>query len=177
MCNTGLAFLINLKIESKFYIFYNYKTICQHVVWHNIVTTVKKIRLKKYLLIAFIICSAAANAQKIDSIYINLYTDSLKKGTYNYINVDGLFSNGSYLPLDSTHIIFTASAGKFSGNSLWIDNNFTDEKVTIKVVLKQNPSLHKEFEMYIKRKQDGPLRTVNEILNEIKNPKKKKKNN
>ncbi len=129
--------------------------------------------MKKYLLLAFIICSAAARAQKVDSIYINLYTDSLKKGTYNYINVDGLLHDGSYLPLDSTQIKFESAAGKFLGNSLWIDPNFTAKKVTVKVTLKQNPALHKEFDIWIKQKPDGPLRTVEEILSDMKKPKKK----
>ena len=129
--------------------------------------------MKKYLLLAFIICSATARAQKVDNIYVNLYTDSLKKGTYNYINVDGLLHDGSYLPLDSTQIKFESAAGKFLGNSLWIDPNFTAKKVTVKVTLKQNPALHKEFDIWIKQKPDGPLRTVEEILSDMKKPKKK----
>ncbi|MGG9972243.1 hypothetical protein ACQ33O_10655 [Ferruginibacter sp. SUN002] len=121
--------------------------------------------MKKLLLLSFILISVVAKAQKIDSIYVNLYTDSLKKGTLNYINVDGLLSNGRYLPLDSTDIIFTASAGKFQGNCLWLDGNFAEEKVSFKVVLKSNPSLHKEFDIYIKKKPDDEkLKTVNEIL-------------
>lgn len=109
--------------------------------------------------------TAFAKAQKIDSIFVNLYTDSLKKGTYNYINVDGLLSNGRYTPLDSTDIRFTASAGKFHGNSLWIDQNFAEDKILIGVVLKANPAQHKEFVMYIKKKPDNErLRTTEEIL-------------
>jgi hypothetical protein len=113
-------------------------------------------------------------AQKIDSIYVNLYTDSLKKGTYNYINIDGRLSNGQYLPLDNTDITFTASAGEFKGNSLWIDKDFKPEKVSIKVVLKSNPVLHKEFDIYIKQKPDDEkLKTTEEIINEIKKQKRK----
>ncbi len=121
--------------------------------------------MKKLLLLCFLFISVFAKAQKIDSIYVNLYTDSLKKGTYNYINVDGLLSNGRYLPLDSTDIQFTASAGKFFGNSLWVDNNFAAENISIKVVLKSNPAMHKEFVMYIKKKPDDEiLRTADEII-------------
>ena len=120
--------------------------------------------------------ASLAKAQKIDSIYINLYTDSLKKGTYNYINVDGLLSNGHYMPLDSTQLIFTSSAGKFYGNSLLIGRDFKDEKVLIKVVLRSKPSLCKEFEMYIKKKPDGELKTLDELMNEMKQkPKAKNK--
>jgi len=107
---------------------------------------------------------------------VNLYTDSLKKGTYNYINIDGLLPDGSYIPLDSTHLIFTASAGKFYGNNLLLDKNFAEEKVSIKVVLRQNPSVTKSFVMYIKKKPDDEkLKTTEEILNEIRNKQKKKK--
>ena len=136
----------------------------------------KKINLKKYLLIAAVLFASLAKAQKIDSIYINLYTDSLKKGTYNYINVDGLLSNGHYMPLDSTQLIFTSSAGKFYGNSLLIGRDFKEEKVLIKVVLRNKPSLCKEFEMYIKKKPDGELKTLDELMNEMKQkPKAKNK--
>lgn len=131
--------------------------------------------MKQLLLFLFILTGSFAKAQKIDSIYVNLYTDSLKKGTYNYINIDGLLSNGRYLPLDSTHLIFTASAGEFKGNSLWIDKDFKQDKVRIKVVLKSNPLQHKEFDIYIKQKPDNErLKTSDEIMNEIKHRPKNK---
>jgi hypothetical protein len=133
--------------------------------------------LHKFLPIILLLLSLGASAQKIDSIYVNLYTDSLKKGTYNYINVDGLLSNGRYLPLDSTHIIFTASAGKFYGNTLFIDKNFTGEKITVKAVLKKNTAIYKEFVVHIKINPDTEnLKTVDELLNASPpKPKRKKK--
>src|SRR5688572_24447642 len=108
----------------------------------------------KILLGAFIFITCCAKAQKVDSIFVNLYTDSLKKGTFNYINVDGLLSNGKYLPLDSTHIIFRATEGKFHGNSLWIDKDFKQDRVHLKITLRENPQLSKEFTMYVKKKPD-----------------------
>lgn len=127
--------------------------------------------LKKYLLSLFILCSLFAKAQKIESIYVNLYTDSLKKGTYNYINIDGKLSNGKYLPLDSTHLVFWASAGKFNGNSLWIDRETALQKVDIKVSLRNNPALVKEFTIYIKQMPDPELKTMDEIMKKSKNKK------
>ncbi|MBL0201763.1 MAG: hypothetical protein IPP81_16930 [Chitinophagaceae bacterium] len=129
--------------------------------------------MKKYLLGLCIFCSFFAKAQKVESIYVNLYTDSLKKGTFNYINIDGKLSNGKYLPLDSTHLIFWASAGKFSGNSLWIDRNFTPQKVDIKVSLRDNPAIIKEFTIYIKQQHDPELKTMDEIMNKTKSKKGK----
>jgi hypothetical protein len=80
------------------------------------------------------------SAQTLDSIFFNLYTDSLKKGTYNYINVEGHFSDGTYLPLSNKELKFTSTGGKFSGNSLFIDSAFNDDKVTVKaVVIKKSP--------------------------------------
>jgi hypothetical protein len=125
--------------------------------------------LKKFFLLFFIVLSTFAKAQKIESIYVNLYTDSLKKGTYNYINIDGKLDNGRYLPLDSTQIIFTASDGKFYGNTLWVDPGFTKEKINIKAVLRSNPDLYKEFTIYIKKiPNPDKLKSVDEILNEKK---------
>jgi hypothetical protein len=144
--------------------------------YHGILFSIlrKNLSLKQYLLLLFTVTSFAAKAQNIDSIYVNLYTDSLKKGTYNYINIDGLLSNGRYLPLDTAQLIFRSSAGKFSGNNLWVDADFSRDKIRIWVTLRQNPALHKEFDMYIKQKPDGPLKTVDELMNEMKNSKKKK---
>lgn len=135
--------------------------------------------MKHFLLFIFVTSFSTLRAQKIDSIYVNLYTDSLKKGTYNYINIDGLLSNGSYLPLDSSHLIFTASGGMFSGNSLWIDPDFKGDKVTVKVILKNNTLLSKQFDIYIKKKPDNEkLRTADEIMNDMRNDRKgnKKRN-
>jgi len=135
--------------------------------------------LKQFILVILVCCCNRSWSQKIDSIYVNLYTDSLKKGTHNYINIDGLLSNGTYLPLDSTHLLFSASAGSFSGNSLWISPDFKEDKITIKVILRNNPLLFKQFDMYIKKKPDNErLKTTEEIMSEMnKNNKSKKKGN
>ena len=131
--------------------------------------------MKGTLLIALLVSAFFVKAQKIENIYVNLYTDSLKKGTFNYINIDGLLSNGKYLPLDSTHLIFWASAGKFSGNSLWIDRDFAPEKVNIRVTLRKDARLTKEFEVYIKKLPDPVLRTMEQMTGEMQPPSKSKK--
>lgn len=120
--------------------------------------------LKYILLFLFSVTLQFAKAQKIESIYVNLYTDSLKKGTFNYINIDGKMTNGKYLPLDSTQLIFWASAGKFSGNSLWIDREFNEEKVNVKVTVRKDPAMVKEFTIYIKKQPDPELKTIDEIM-------------
>ena len=131
--------------------------------------------MKTILLLIFVFTGFVSKAQTIDSIYVNLYTDSLKKGTYNYINVDGLLSNGQFLPLDNTVLCFTASAGKFEGNNLLVAKDFNQAKIRIKVEVRDNVNLSKEFDMYIKQMPDNErLKTADEIMNEIKQAAKKK---
>lgn len=117
----------------------------------------------------FIISANAVSAQKVDSIYFHLYTDSLKKGFYNYINVDGKLTDGSWAPLDSTQILFLSDAGFFKGNDLFIDSSYKGETVRVKAVLKNNPAIHKEVTIYIrKRGFTEPLKTNEEIMDEMR---------
>lgn len=134
---------------------------------------VKKTFLILSLLFAF---GFMAKAQKIDSIYFNLYTDSLKKGAvhFNYINVDGKLSNGNYIPLDTTQIRFTTTAGKFTGNVLTLDASLKDEYVIVTATLKQDPSITRQAKIYIKKVlTEERLKTTDELLEEWN---KKKKN-
>ncbi|MEO6220605.1 MAG: hypothetical protein ABIO81_09275 [Ginsengibacter sp.] len=132
--------------------------------------------MKQILLFILLTGSLFAKAQQIDNIYVNLYTDSLKKGTYNYINIDGKLADGTYVPLDSSNIIFSASDGKFSGNNLWIDPNFAKEKIMIKATLRSNHALCKEFTMYIKKKPNAEkLKTIDELMEEMNNSKSSRK--
>ncbi len=133
--------------------------------------------MNKIILVLLLCCSGKLFAQKkVDSIFVNLYTDSLKKGNYNYINVDGLLSNGTYLPLDSTYIAFSSDQGVFHGNNLLIGDNPTYEKVRIKVALKSNPIVCRDFVVYIKKMEDPPLPSQQQILDAMKAERKKGKN-
>ena len=118
-------------------------------------------------------------AQKIDSIYFHLYTDSLKKGYFNYINVDGKMSDGTWMPLSNKEIILSTekdSALRFERNDLFIDSSYTGETVTVKAVLRDNPKVWKEVTIYIrKRGFDEPLPTNQELLDSLQREQKKNK--
>lgn len=131
--------------------------------------------MKKILLLLFITVSASTVfAQKIDSICFHLYTDSLKKGQHNYINVDGKFSDGRWLPLSDKDLQFSSDHGKFEGNELVIPADFKHEKVTVKAVVKANPALSIERTIWIKKIPDPEsLPTKEDILRDDK-PKKNK---
>jgi len=118
-----------------------------------------------FLFILFFSIGFLSNAQKIDSIFFHLYTDSLKKGTHNYINVDGKTSDGKWKPLTAKDINFTTSYGTFEGTELVLPDNPTVEKLTIKAILKSDPKLWKEITIWIKKKTDDELLpTSDEIL-------------
>jgi len=121
--------------------------------------------MKIFLLSFFIAVASSAYAQKVDSIYFNLYTDSLKKGVHNYINVDGKCSNGQWLPLTQKEIQFSCSAGRFEGNDLILDTGFGEKSVRVKAVLKDNPVIQKEITIYIKTGPDKEkVKTMEEVM-------------
>lgn len=123
-----------------------------------------------------ILFSLEGFCQKLDSIYFNLYTDSLKKGTYNYINVEGKFDNGTYLPLGEKELTFSANRGSFSGNSLFIDSAMRDEKVIVRVSARSNPKLWREMEIYIKKHEENErLPTMEEVMEGRKSKQKQSK--
>ncbi|MGZ3881397.1 MAG: hypothetical protein ACXVBJ_09270 [Flavisolibacter sp.] len=130
---------------------------------------------KIIVVMTFLMAANAVSAQKVDSIYFHLYTDSLKKGFYNYINVDGKLSDGTWAPLDSTQVLLISDGGYFKGNDLFIDSSYDGETVRVKAVLKTNPSIHKEVVIYIrKRGFTEPLKTNEEILDEMRHGSKTK---
>jgi hypothetical protein len=136
--------------------------------------------MKKFLLmVPMMICvlvvaaqkqkNTPAPAAKVDSIFFHLYTDSLKKGTHNYINVDGKFSDGRWQPMTSKDIIFSSSTCRFSGNELVVPHDFADEKITVKAQLKNDPSVVIERTIWIKKTPDPDhLPTQEEVIRNMK---------
>lgn len=125
------------------------------------------------LLLILLTPASPVFAQKVDSIYFHLYTDSLKKGQHNYINIDGKLSNGRWIPLTEKDILFSCPQASFEGNQLVIPEDFKPEKVTVKAVYRKDPSIWIERTIWIKKRPDGPLPTRDDILNGAK-PKNRK---
>jgi GH43 family beta-xylosidase len=131
---------------------------------------------KIFIILTSLFFCFSAKAQKIDSLFLHLYTDSLKRGTFNYINLDGKTVDGNWFPLTAKELNFSATYGIFEGNSLYIDSTFKGEKITITASLKANPSIRKVFTLYIKKLENpANLKTEEEILNSP--GKRDKKNN
>ncbi len=124
--------------------------------------------MKKSLTIFFVLLALVGKAQSIESISFNLYTDSLKSGTYNYINIDGKYDDGRYLPLMSDEVTFSSSAGRWSGNSLFLDSSCKANSVVITACLKADPALKKKVTIYIKKLSDPPLPTEQEVIDRMR---------
>ena len=141
-----------------------------------------KIGLRRFFLMGLTcFISKAAVAQTIDSIAFHLYTDSLKKGVHNYINVDGLQAGGRWLPLTYKDLRFTSNAGNFEGNNLVIDRNFTGEKVIVTATYIRNTKLSVTTTIYIKVLADDGTIGINadaaQPSSTQKKPGRKKKGN
>jgi hypothetical protein len=128
---------------------------------------------RNFLILFTLIIPLAAFSQKIDSIYFHLYTDSLKKGQHNYINVDGKLTDGHWLPLTDKEILFSSSAGEFEHNDLILPIDLKDEVVKVKAILKSSPSIRKEISIWVKKKPDPDLLPpTGEILKKSKSKRK-----
>ena len=129
-----------------------------------------------FLMATTVLLSATVFSQRIDSIFFHLYTDSLKKGQHNYINVDGKLSNGQWQPLTSKEIQFSSSACEFQGNELVVPLDFKEEKIKVKAALKTNPAISREITIWIKKIPDpDSLPGLDQVLKP--QPSKKRKKN
>lgn len=126
----------------------------------------KHLPVNRFLFIlVFAFVAIAGRAQKVDSIFFHLYTDSLKKGTHNYINVDGKFSDGRWQPMTAKDVKLTSTSCSFSGNDLVIPADCPEEKITVRAELKSNPAMWIERTIWVKKIPDPEiLPTRDEIM-------------
>ncbi len=113
--------------------------------------------MKHLLSVVLSVFFLTAHAQRVESIHFHLYTDSLKKGTHNYINIDGKMSDGSWRPLTDKEIIFASDYGSFEGNNLVLPENPSVNKITVTATLKSDKKSSKQVTIWIKQKPDPPL--------------------
>jgi hypothetical protein len=124
--------------------------------------------MRLVMLMLLVICFVAyGKAQQIESIEFHLYTDSLKKGVYNYINIDGKMSDGSWRPLNTKLVQLSCNTGTWDGNSLIIDSSYAKDSVVVTATMKGNTALQKTVTIYMKKNlMDPKLKTEEELLNE-----------
>ncbi|QES87475.1 hypothetical protein [Rhizosphaericola mali] len=137
-----------------------------------------KCLLNKYvatLLFAFFLSKYSdGQVKEFKDIAFHLYTDSLKKGVQNYINVDGLQADGHWFPLDTTLISYSSSGGRWEQNNLIIPTDYKKDSVVIKVFLLNQPIMTQTTTIYIKKNPDPTvLPTQQDILDSYKKRKRR----
>ena len=139
---------------------------------------------KMVILSAFLLPAFFAGAQQpVKDIFFHLYTDSLKKGFFNYINVDGQKANGEWEPLTTKDIRFTlltdsanARALYFEGNDLFIDSSYTADSIRVRATLDSDSTVVKETTIYLQKRGFEPLKTEDEIFSDMRKEKATRRN-
>ncbi|CAL1520222.1 hypothetical protein [Chitinophaga sp. MM2321] len=85
------------------------------------------------------------------------YADSLKRDIRYYLNVEGKFSSGKILPLDTTTLRFQTSAGRILGQDLLLDKNDTTKSVTVEAWYKPNKDMYLRSVIPVKQMPDPEL--------------------
>lgn len=80
----------------------------------------------------------------------NHYADSIKRNIRYYMNVEGKFSSGRVLPLDTVQLRFRTSAGTVIGQDVLVEQNDTAKAVIMEAWYKANPNLYIRSEVPVK---------------------------
>lgn len=126
--------------------------------------------MRSFCTIVLLFTTLKSGAQKVDSIFFNLYTDSLKRGVHNYINVVARLSDGTYRPMNNKQVNLWSNAGTWEGNDLIPEPGSKDAFIFVKVSLKEHPSKTDSTKIYLKTVIDtAGLKRMDEILPKKKN--------
>jgi hypothetical protein len=87
-------------------------------------------------------------------VYFNPYTDSIKTVLNYYVNVEGEYSDGTFLPLDTTEIVLRSDVGAMAGNEWVIPKKIDFEKVTFTATARTNPRLYATATLWIQKWKD-----------------------
>lgn len=113
--------------------------------------------MKVFLLLALLPAGASAQTKdnrELKRIFFNLYTDSIKTILNYYVNIEGEYKDGSYLPLDNRSVELTADHGTISGNEWVAPKDINFEKVTFTVTAIGKPELRDRVTVWLKKAKD-----------------------
>ena len=98
--------------------------------------------------------ASASGERRLVRVYFNPYTDSIKTVLNYYVNVEGEYSDGTFLPLDTTEIILRSDVGTMAGNEWVIPKKIDFEKVTFTATARANPKLNATKTLWIQKWKD-----------------------
>lgn len=78
----------------------------------------------------------------LTGIRFRQYTDSLKRGEYFYVNVEGIYSSGRIFPLDTARVRFAVRGAELHGQDILLDrNDFTTKEIYVDAVYRLNSDM------------------------------------
>ena len=96
----------------------------------------------------------AVSQPKLKRIYFNLYADSIKTVLHYYVNVEGEYTDGRTLPMDTNSVRIIADRGIMAGND-WIAPAVIDfDKVMFHTYAKDDPRVNDRVTVWLKRFKD-----------------------
>lgn len=111
----------------------------------------------------------------LTNIRFHHYTDSLKRGEYFYLNVEGIYSSGRILPLDTSRIRFTVKGAELRGQDVLLDRNDTTTKfISAEAVYRLNSSMKISTVIPVKQAPDDPSLLIKDEREVLKPSRKKK---
>lgn len=90
----------------------------------------------------------------LKSIRYNVYTDSIKPVLNFYVNVEGVFTNGRILPLDTSLVVMHSDEGEMAGMEWVLPKRIDFDKVVFTAAARYDPSLKVDKTIYIKKFKD-----------------------
>lgn len=107
--------------------------------------------MKLFFLLLCCLWATVVTGQQVERLYFRLYTDSLKRGSWNYINVEGRLSNGKVVPLSAPALVLTSSAGRVEGNSIWLAWDHAPDSLKVVAFLRQQPGLRDSMVLHLQK--------------------------
>lgn len=101
--------------------------------------------------------SATLTLPRLVGMRFNHYADSIKRNIRYYMNVEGKFSSGRVLPLDTAQLRFRTSTGTVIGQDVLVEQNDSAKAVIMEAWYKPNPELYIRSEVPVKIIPDPDL--------------------
>lgn len=103
----------------------------------------------------------------LERIRFNHYADSLKRNVHFYLNVEGIFSSGRILPLDTAAVRFQSSTGQLIGQDLLLEKEDTVTRmISLKATSRIDPAISISSVIPVKQLPDdeSQIKNVQDVM-------------
>ncbi|ASZ11386.1 hypothetical protein KTO58_18205 [Chitinophaga pendula] len=111
--------------------------------------------------------STTLQLPRLERIRFNHYADSLKRNVHFYLNVEGVFSSGKILPLDTAAVRFQSSTGHLIGQDLLLEKEDTVTRmISLKAISRTDPAISASSVIPVKQLPDdeSQIKNVQDVM-------------